>query len=99
MTSLHCRFQHSQFVEGPPHVRFYSGAPLVSSEGYVLGSLGVLDLVPRKFPADMLNMICNFAELVVRELERDKVMHPELLLCLHHVLGVLSCREEHVPGP
>jgi hypothetical protein len=42
------RFQHSQFVEGPPHVRFYAGAPLVSSEGYVLGSLGVLDLTPRK---------------------------------------------------
>ncbi len=42
------RFQHSQFVEGEPHVRFYSGAPLVSSEGYVMGSLGILDLVPRK---------------------------------------------------
>ena len=45
---LFCRFQHSQFVEGDPHVRFYAGAPLVSSEGYVMGSLGILDLVPRK---------------------------------------------------
>lgn len=30
-----------------------AGAPLISSEGYVMGSLGILDLEPRKFPADM----------------------------------------------
>ncbi len=43
-----CRFQHAQLVEEAPHVRFYAGAPLISSEGYVMGSLGIMDLVPRK---------------------------------------------------
>ena len=36
---------------GPPHVRFYCGAPLISSEGQVLGSLAVLDIKPRTMPA------------------------------------------------
>jgi hypothetical protein len=66
------RFCNSQFVKGEPHVRFYSGAPLVSSEGHVLGSLGIMDIKPRSFPAGALNVICNFAELVVREMERSK---------------------------
>eukprot|EP00887_Chlorella_sp_A99_P002292 scaffold10.g2292.t1 len=66
------RFQASQFVAGPPYVRFYCGAPLVSSDGYVMGSLGALDVKPRAFPAELCNVICNFAELVVREMEKEK---------------------------
>ncbi|PSC72507.1 plastid terminal oxidase isoform B [Micractinium conductrix] len=69
-------------VNTPPYVRFYCGAPLISSEGQVLGSLAVLDIKPRTMPAGALrraalrkiaNLMCSFAEVVVRELEKDKV--------------------------
>ncbi|KAL4447293.1 hypothetical protein ABPG77_007326 [Micractinium sp. CCAP 211/92] len=66
------RFQRNQFVVNPPYVRFYAGAPLVSSEGCVLGSLAVMDIKPRTIPAEVANLMTNFAELVVRELEKDK---------------------------
>ena len=37
------------------------------------GAAGLMDLAPRTFPAESLAILCNLAELVVRELERDRV--------------------------
>ena len=60
-------------MTGPPHIRFYAGAPLVTAEGYRLGSLCVIDPKPRTFDAESCNLLCNFAEMVVREIEKEKL--------------------------
>lgn len=41
------RFAEFALVTGAPYIRFYAGAPLVSSEGVPLGSLCVIDTVAR----------------------------------------------------
>lgn len=41
------RFADNPFVTGAPGVRFYAGQPLVSDEGAPLGSICVIDVVPR----------------------------------------------------
>ena len=42
------RFSSNPFVVSDPKIRFYAGAPFTSSDGHPLGTLCVVDMVPRK---------------------------------------------------
>jgi PAS domain S-box-containing protein len=41
------RFSSHTLVRDHPHVRFYCGAPIVTSDGYAVGTIAVMDPVPR----------------------------------------------------
>ena len=66
-----CRFQRSKLVRGDAGIRFYVGAPLIASNGHRLGMMCVYDTKPRKVDANIAQIVCNLAELAVRELEKN----------------------------
>ncbi|WWD17218.1 hypothetical protein CI109_101656 [Kwoniella shandongensis] len=69
------RFENNPQVVGPPHIRFYAGAPLRTAEGYNIGSLCIIDDKPRaEFPPRSRLILKEFAAVAMREMElwRDK---------------------------
>ncbi|CAN7149131.1 EAL domain-containing protein [Acidovorax delafieldii] len=91
-THKHPVFSHNPLVTQDPHVRFYACVPLVTPEGQALGTLAVLDSIPRHIEAEQLEGLRILAEQAMVQLElrrqkqvladlvqqRDK-MHAELL--------------------
>lgn len=58
------RFSDNPLVAGPPHIRFYAGAPLISENGFRLGSVCVVDLEPHPMPSpEALRALQDLSEL------------------------------------
>jgi PAS domain S-box-containing protein len=63
------RFATRPFVAGPPHIRFYAGCPLIAPEGIALGTLCVLDKVPREFSPQQVEDLGALSRQVIAQLE------------------------------
>jgi len=76
------RFTRSHLVT-QAGVRFYAGAPLLTPEGYALGTLSVMDYVPRALTQDQTRILCALARQVMAHLEdqRDLRSNPGREAC------------------
>jgi len=68
-TTVDPRFADNPIVTADPHVRFYAGAPLITTDGHSLGSLCILDEEPRAFEAAQQAQLRDLAAMVMDELE------------------------------
>ncbi|MBF4177105.1 sensor domain-containing diguanylate cyclase [Lelliottia nimipressuralis] len=61
------RFADNPLVKGQPGVRFYAGYPLRLPDGAIVGTLCLMDYVPRDFVAADLNALSDLAALAEDE--------------------------------
>ena len=67
------RFADNPLVLGEPKVRFYAGCPLVDKAGFALGTLCVIDRVPRTLAPHQAKLLRELSTAMVRLLEARKV--------------------------
>lgn len=63
------RFKDNPLVLGPPHVRFYAGVPLQSYSGQNVGTLCVIDHLPRTLESWQLEALKGLARQIVHLFE------------------------------
>lgn len=69
------RFADNPLVTGDPHLRFYVGIPLVSSDDLVLGTLCVIDQLPRHLTESQIRSLQKLAHLTMKLMDQYLLQH------------------------
>ncbi len=63
------RFADNPLVTADPYIRFYAGMPLVATTGHAVGTLSVIDRVPKQLTTDQMNALRMLGQQAVSRLE------------------------------
>ncbi|WP_242541818.1 GAF domain-containing protein [Leptolyngbya sp. Cla-17] len=66
------RFAHNPLVTQDPKIRFYAGMPLLTPEGFALGTLCVIDYEPRDLSQKQLRRLETLSHQVMAQLELER---------------------------
>ena len=78
------RFSSNKYVQNEPNIRFYAGFPLITKDNFLIGSLCIIDRVPRELTPKqyeaiscLINQTLQIVELQKNkfDLEKSKKLH------------------------
>ena len=90
------RFDHATMVVADPHCRFYCGMPLITDEGYALGTLCVWDFEPRKLTFEQMEALRRLSRqiLTLLELRRRLIEHSRTIRKLELARTEVAAQKE-----
>ena len=74
------RLSDNPLVTGNPHLRFYAGSVLQSADGYPIGTLCVLDYVPRKLTDAQIDALRILSREVMSHITLRKLLADQAVL-------------------
>src|SRR5258706_5286255 len=69
------RFRENPLVTGDPNIKFYAGMPLRTAQGSAVGTLCVIDRVPRDLSAPQREALVTLSRAVVAQLNLRRRLH------------------------
>ena len=83
------RFHDNPLVISEPYFKYYAGTPLITRDGYALGTLCILDYQPNKLSAEKKIYLEDMAKVVTELIEARRTKETKRL-SLEHRLGDIA---------